>query len=448
MSKDLLRLADRVLNRPLLLTPNKAETVMAVLGGRIGLDVIAPSAPDGERTPSTSRFIGESRGVGGQYDHREYFRLVDGVAVITVDGALINKGAWVGAYSGLQSYEGLRAQIDLAMSDKDVKGILLDLESPGGEVWGCFELAAHIARCCVVKPIHAVADGMACSAAYILASACDLVTAIQSGAVGSIGVVLMHVDRSTRNEMEGVKPTLIHAGAHKVDGHPHAPLSAETQADLQAEINTVYEQFVDHVVSHRHLSADAVRATEARTFNGPDALQFGLIDAVGSFDDALAAFYDDTAVTTAQHRGLSMTTKNGQAAASGEGQVTQAELGAAVAAALEDGMKEGIKAEQDRVTGILGLESAKEHGAVALAAIHSGQTVEQAKATLDSLPKVEAATDDTKPGDLADDGAAQYAASRQKAESNQPDLGAGATGGKSEGGRLLARAQKQYGGVK
>ena len=445
MSKNLMRLADKVLNQPLLLTPAKAELVMAVLGGRIGLDVETPTSPEGERTPSASRFIGESRGVGDIYSYQEYFRLVDGVAVITVDAALVNKGAWVGAYSGLVSYEGLRAQIALAMADEDVNAILLDFESPGGEVFGCFELAEYIAYCAQLKPIHAVADGMACSAAYILASACNHITAIKSGSVGSIGVVLMHVDRSARNEMEGLKPTLIHAGAHKVDGHPHAPLSAEVKADWQREIDQIYDQFVEHVALHRGLSPEAVRGTEAKSFNGTEALRLGLIDMVGSLDDALAQLSQNRAVgLTAQHRGLSMTNKNGQAAASGEGQVTQAELDAATATAREDGRKEGMKAEQDRVTGILGLAGADEHGAQALAAIKAGMSVDQAKAMLESMQKP-AAGGEAEEGELVNDGPAQYASARRQAESQQPDLGAGGSLGKPESGlsRLVSAQVKR-----
>lgn len=428
MSNRLVHIADKVLNQPLLLTPAKAEIIASVLGGRIGLEPEASPAVVDERSPSASRFRGVSRGVGEGYGYTEYYRLIEGVAVITIDGALLNKGAWIGASSGLVSYEGIRAQIDLAMGDPDVCSILLVIQSPGGEVYGCFELGNHISRCCETKPIHAIADGMACSAAYVIGSSCDHLTAIQAGDVGSIGVVVMHVDQSERLDAEGIKPTLIHAGAHKVDGHPFAPLPEDVKADWQKEINQIYDQFVAHVADQRPVTAEQARATEARSIKGPEALELGLIDMVGSFDDALSNLIKTNAVSlTAQERGLSMTNKNGQAGASGDGfQMTQAEHDSAVAQARADGFEqgkaEGAKAERERVQGIFGADAYKDQPEAAAKAVAAGLTVEQAEAM---APTAAPAAEEPNKGDLVNQGGEQYMQARRDAQAQQPSLGAG-----------------------
>lgn len=450
MSKARLsHIKDRIVDRELMITVAKAETVAAVLGSRVDLDVSDLSIVDQDNRISGSRFHGESRGVGSEYGYQEFFRLIDGVAVITIDGTLVNKGAWVGAnMSGLESYEGIRARIDLAMADLDVNGILLDVESPGGEVFGCFELANHIAQCNRIKPIHAVANGMACSAMYAITASCGRITAIPLCSVGSIGVVMVHVDASAKLEKDGVKPTLIHAGAHKVDGNPYGPLPESVKSSLQHRIDRAYSAFVTHVAEARGLAAEDVRATEAQIFDGEQALALGLIDAIGSFDDALKFLTETPAVSlTAQPRGLSMPTKNGQAAASGgEHQITQADMDAASAAANKEGHDAGVKAEKDRVNGILSLEEAKGREGLAMNAIKNGLTVEQAKGMLADAPKA----DSPNSGQLVNDGPGQYEQHRKKMEEQQPVLGAGGGQGKkpSAGERLLGLAAKTYGGNK
>lgn len=280
----LLHIADRVLNRPLLLHPGKAEVILHVLEGRIPLGdaALSPLAPD------ASRFVGERRGGLSRVD--------GGVAIISVIGSLVNRGAWIGASSGMTSYEGLGAQLREAAGDRKVKAILLDLDSPGGEATGMFSLAEQIRSIAAQKPVVAVVNDMAASAAYGLASQASRIVVSPTSLVGSIGVVLTHLDRSGELASKGVKATLIYAGAHKVDANPYGPLSDAVRADLQTEVAKFYDQFVSVVAQGRgdRLNEQNARATEARTFVGQEAVDRGLADEVASFEAVLASLQSES----------------------------------------------------------------------------------------------------------------------------------------------------------
>ena len=307
----LARIADRVINRPLLLMPKKLGLIVEVLAGRIGIEA---GADFGLRDPAAEAAVaglpGASRFAGESYDRASgrampYRRTPEGVAIVTITGSLVNRGAWVGASSGLTSYEGIAFQIDSAARDPKVRSILLDMESPGGEAVGCFEVAATIRKVGAEKPIHAMVNGMAASAAYAIASACRSITSVESGLSGSIGVVMLHADYSRAIDRAGITPTFIHAGAHKVDGNPFEPLSKEVRGDLQAEVEKFYSLFLETVAAGRgkRLSAKAARATEARTFIGQAALDAGLVDQIGNFGELLAMMNRSAAKSSPRNTG-------------------------------------------------------------------------------------------------------------------------------------------------
>ncbi len=306
------RVAGRFFSRPLLLAPGAAETISAFLlsrlsnptagGGMAGIEhdasdsrQIFPSQINGDGTaevhaPRASRFHGEyPLSEDGNRRPLPFRRTAGGTAIVTMVGELVNRGAWIGASSGLISYEGLKAQLAAAVRDPRTKSILLDLESPGGEAVGAFEAADAVRQAAKVKPVVAVVNGMAASAAYAIASAANRVVTLQTGVSGSIGVVLMHLDVSEYLKAEGLKPTLIHAGAKKVDGNPFEPLPKSVRADLQAEVDEFYSLFLRTVAAGRPgLTEDAIRSTEAATFMGEQAVRIGLADAVGTFEEVLA----------------------------------------------------------------------------------------------------------------------------------------------------------------
>jgi len=280
----LIHLADRILNRPLLIHPMKAEIILAVLEGRLPLAGASLEA----LAPDASRFVGSARDANGNL---KTYRLDGGVAIISIVGSLVNRGAWIGASSGLVSYEGIAKQISDAAADVAVKSIILDLDSPGGEATGMATVAAKVAEVAKAKPIVAVVNDMACSACYGIASQATEIVVSPTSVVGSIGVVLTHLDRSGELASKGVKPTLIYAGSHKVDGNPFGPLSDAVKADLQMEVAKFYDQFVSLVAQGRgdRLTEQDARATEARVYIGQDAIDRGLADRMASFDAVLAS---------------------------------------------------------------------------------------------------------------------------------------------------------------
>ena len=261
-------LAARLFGVPLAIHRPKLDVILSVLGARIGLADLA--APVGY-TPA-ARAPGPPSGK---------------VAVIPIHGTLVRRTSGLDAESGLASYTGIAAQLDAALTSPEVAAILLDIDSPGGESGGVFDLADRIRAASEVKPVWAVANDMAFSAAYALASAATRVFVARTGGVGSIGVIAMHVDQSVKDAQDGVRYTAVFAGERKNDLNPHEPISNEAHAVLKAEVVRIYDLFVETVARHRGLDADAVRATDAGLFFGPDAVATGLADAVGSLDDAL-----------------------------------------------------------------------------------------------------------------------------------------------------------------
>ena len=261
-------LAARLFGVPLAIHRPKLDVILSVLGARVGLADLA--APVGY-TPA-ARAPGPPSGK---------------VAVIPIHGTLVRRTSGIEAESGLASYTGIAAQLDAALASPEIAAILLDIDSPGGESGGVFDLADRIRAASEVKPVWAVANDMAFSAAYALASAATRVFVARTGGVGSIGVIAMHVDQSVKDAQDGVRYTAVFAGERKNDLNPHEPLSDAAHVVLKTEVDRVYELFVETVARHRGLEADAVRATEAGLFFGPDAVATGLADAVGSLDDAL-----------------------------------------------------------------------------------------------------------------------------------------------------------------
>ena len=283
-------LAARLFGVPLAIHRPKLDVILSVLGARVGLADLA--APVGY-TPA-ARALGPPSGK---------------VAVIPIHGTLVRRTSGIEAESGLASYTGIAAQLDAALASPEIAAILLDIDSPGGESGGVFDLADRIRAASEVKPVWAVANDMAFSAAYALASAATRVFVARTGGVGSIGVIAMHVDQSVKDAQDGVRYTAVFAGERKNDLNPHEPISNEAHAVLKAEVVRIYDLFVETVARHRGLDADAVRATEAGLFFGPDAVATGLADAVGSLDDALTQLTQSlsplpTQVATASQAGF------------------------------------------------------------------------------------------------------------------------------------------------
>lgn len=265
MSK-LMGLRSLVFNEPHLVTPAYAETVLAVLSDKLG---ISEGLYEIQNDPKEAR---------------EDMLQEGGVYVLPIVGSMVHRGGMLDALSGINSYEGLQAKLEEALNDNSVKSILLDMDSPGGTVAGAFDLRDFILSAREHKPIYALARDTMASAAYLIGSACDKVYTTQTGSLGSIGVVAMHVDQSEANAKQGVKPTFIYAGDYKVAGNGHAPLDEKSLGYLQESVNDSYELFVNAVADARGIDSQVIRDTEARVYRGEKAVAIGLADGVRSFD--------------------------------------------------------------------------------------------------------------------------------------------------------------------
>ncbi|WP_064746395.1 S49 family peptidase [Lysobacter antibioticus] len=267
--------AARVFNTPLLIQRAKLDVILSVLAPKFELQTVPPPLL-GPPTSQPPRLADER-----------------GIYVLPIHGTLVQRTAGLDALSGLTSYQTIARRLDTALADEAVRGIVLDIDSPGGEAAGVFDLADQIVAARARKPIWAVANDAAFSAAYALASAASRVFLTRTAGVGSIGVIALHVDQSQRDTQAGLTYTPIHAGARKNDGSPHAPLSDEARGSIQTEVNRLYELFVLTVADQRGLTADAVRQTEAALYFGQDALDAGLADRIGTLGDAVRQLHTE-----------------------------------------------------------------------------------------------------------------------------------------------------------
>ena len=290
--KSLPFLSQRLFNTPLAITPNKAEMVMAALADRFGIAHLF------RQSGQTIALNGKSLAMeDGEFSQRKPARtgyeVFAGVAVIPVQGTLVQKLGKLEPYSGMTGYDGIRANFSLALEDDTVDAIVFDIDSPGGEVSGIFDLSDAIFGARGIKPIRAILTESAYSAAYAIASACDKIVVPRTGGTGSVGVICMHVDFSKALSAAGINVTMIHYGDRKVDGHSEIPLSTEALKRFQADIDEMGELFVSTVARNRKLSVQAVRDTQAATFLGQAGVDVGFADAVASPDEAFLSLLNE-----------------------------------------------------------------------------------------------------------------------------------------------------------
>ncbi|WP_336938929.1 S49 family peptidase [Acinetobacter modestus] len=276
-------LAQRLFNVPLAVHPAKAEVVIAALSEKLGISHIQRAAM---MEDDDYEFSSPARKQQAGYE------VVGGIAIIQIEGTLVQKLGSLRPYSGMTGYDGIRQNLYAAINDPDVKAIMLDICSPGGEVAGCFDLVDAIYEIRGKKPIWAILNEYAYSAGYAIASAADYITVPRTGGVGSIGVITMHVDMSKAIDAAGLKVTFINFGERKTDGASELELAPEALARFQSDINQMGELFVNTVARNRNLDAEKVKKTEAATFMGQNGVDLGLADAVMSPDAAFAALYE------------------------------------------------------------------------------------------------------------------------------------------------------------
>lgn len=218
------------------------------------------------------------------------YDVVDGIAVIEIDGVMAKKANIFSRISGGASTQLLSDAVTQAAGDPTIDGILLVIDSPGGAVDGIQELVSAIRAAAAVKPTAAVADLMA-SAAYWAGSAAAKVYASSSLAmIGSIGVVATHVDVSAAQAQRGVKTTEITAGKFKRIASSYKPLSESGQQTMQDQVDYIYAEFLGDVGQHRRIDSTQQvhdQMADGRIFIGQQAVDAGLVDGIATVSDVL-----------------------------------------------------------------------------------------------------------------------------------------------------------------
>ncbi|MBD2781945.1 S49 family peptidase [Xenorhabdus szentirmaii] len=281
---NLPHLAQKLFNTPLAIHPNKAEVVMSAVMERFGITQIRSSMMEDD-----DYFTRKVRQDSG-YD------VLEGIALIPVYGTLVQKLGTLRPYSGMTGYDGIRRVFLKALNDPEVKGICLDIDSPGGEVAGCFDLVDLIYQSRGEKPIHAILSENAYSAAYAIASAADKITVPRTGGVGSVGVIVIHCDWSQHIKDDGLKVTIITYGDRKAESNPHVPLSDEAKSAIQHDVDEMGRLFVRTVSRNRGLTEEQVRNTQAACYLADEGVQAGLADKIAPPDVAFQILMKDSGV--------------------------------------------------------------------------------------------------------------------------------------------------------
>ncbi len=231
---------------------------------------------------------------------RAPFKECGSFAVVEITGPLMQR-ATPGLFPCWDSYEAIRTRVDAALESAQ-PALLLRIDSPGGEVAGCFELSEEIRSKAAAKGKRVVAyvDGMAASAAYALACAAERIYVPSTGIVGSIGTIKVAVDQTRMDRAMGLTFTVASSGKRKADGNPHVPTSEESVAAMQAEVDAMAAVFFDLVARARELPPAKIAGLEASMLLGAAAVVAGLADEVTTFEGLLAKGAAVTKSTNAQ----------------------------------------------------------------------------------------------------------------------------------------------------
>ena len=235
---------------------------------------------------------------------RKLARQEGGVRVLPVHGTIKQRADMLMNASGGTSTDRIGAELREAASDAGTKAIVLDISSPGGSVYGIEELSSVIAEVKAQKPVVAVANSFAASAAYWIGSQATEFVVAPGGDVGSIGVYVMHQDLSAALEKEGQKIQLISAGEYKTEANPFEPLSDEARAHLQQRVDDAYGKFLRAVASGRGVSVEHVAETygKGRMVSAERALEIGMVDRIDTLSSTIKRLMGSKSTAVARRR--------------------------------------------------------------------------------------------------------------------------------------------------
>jgi len=295
----------QVLNRPLACSPALADTIAMLLSGKLNIAefedasgrvhsredlALFRSRSTAERQAFLIDLDDEEDEAPTKTAKRKTFDQEGAIAMIPIEGTLTRKWG-LHPSSGKTGYDGIRTKMVDAMADDSVKGIWLDINSGGGAVDGLFDLCDMIEAMNEKnggKPIYAMANDHAYSAAFAIATCADQVFVPRTGGVGSVGVIMLHADLTGALEQDGIKVTHIRSGDRKARGGPYEPLDDKTLAHLQAQCNECADMFAEMVARNMGLSKKAILETEGLDYMGNHAKAIGFVNEVKSELEAWA----------------------------------------------------------------------------------------------------------------------------------------------------------------
>jgi len=253
--------------------------------------VIARWSQSGMAAEGVMESVHADRAVRDARRHASSALCSGGIAVLPLYGVVTQRGNMVEDVSGPGSVstQQFASALRQALADDTVSQILIDIDSPGGSVYGVAELADEIISARSQKPVVAVANSLAASAAYWIGCAASELYVTPGGEVGSIGVWQAHFDYSQALAAEGVAPTLISAGKYKVEGNPYAPLDVEAQGFMQSRVDDYYAAFTKGVARGRGVPIAQVRdgMGQGRVLGADAAIAQNMVDGVATFDDVV-----------------------------------------------------------------------------------------------------------------------------------------------------------------
>lgn len=362
----------------------------------------------------TADFWGQSDSSPWQNRVRPY-RVSDGILSVPVRGMLLNKFPY--AFEWATGYEYIWEAVSRGLDDSEVKGIALVIDSPGGVTAGMFDLVDKIHARRGEKPIKAYVDTSAYSAAYAIASVADDITVNRSGGLGSIGVVVVHMEMSKSFEANGITVDIVRSKPAKMEGSHYETLTKAARKRIQGRVDTIHGQFVELVARNRDMSESRVDNTDALTFMAEEAIEEGLADHVGSLDDSIMAF---VASLNSNEGDDPMATSKVETIPLAE---HSAALATAETSARAEGHAAGVQEERGRVSNIFASDAAKGRPTATLAVSKTSMTSDEAIAFLASLPEEAVVTADTSP---AGAGAPAGMLAAAMGSTPNPELGTGA----------------------
>lgn len=227
-------------------------------------------------------------------DVSHMYKVQGSVAVINIAGSLVEGHAGWGKYYGITGYLDIRQALTLALSNAQVGSILLYTSSGGGHVAGCHETAQLIQRINKVKPVVTYnGSNMGSACTWLAASAREIFVA-ETANSGSIGIIMVHASREKQLKQDGINVTVIRAGAEKALATPYEDLSEKAKEVLQGKANALYDIFISHVADCRNVSTAVADSKfgQGREFFGKQAVESGLADKLGTFEDAFSRASD------------------------------------------------------------------------------------------------------------------------------------------------------------